>query len=430
ELAGKAKSTKGDSMQSSHKSSRKHLILSLGRKGFGEAMLGLRLAADLQQAGDEVFFLAHDSNAKLFEGRFRHLLFSSAASPLLQLYWSNCLSGFRASSIILSDYFTTTLFFVSFGLNPEMLTATGLPIFAIDTWDSSKAVLPIDILIDATRSVELWPGRIKPICPVPFLAPNDTPGAYNSLPEEVATTRRIRRHVRHTLGIGEQEKAVFFCTAEWQHPNYESQSDAARRCGALLPRLVAEYLSRLGNSVHLVHVGPKAYDLKAQMGTRYHWLPPLPPTEFDTLLASTDLLLTANISATTIAKAMVVGVPTLVLQNSISASTPEEAEAAMTRKPSPQLRAWLQDSVPLYPFALWPLGYHRFLGNILQNNPYVRGLELTELLDEEQVEAALARLLFDDSARQEHAHRQAAYLAQVRSLPMGPQVIQAGLAAA
>jgi hypothetical protein len=91
------------------------------------------------------------------------------------------------------------------------------------------------------------------------------------------------------------------------------------------------------------------------------------------------------------------------------------------------MRQWLDKVVPLFPFALWPLGYHRFLAPLLRDNPYVAALQMVELLHEREVEAALSALLFDPGARENQAHRQAVYLAQVRSLPSGAQLIKASL---
>jgi Family of unknown function (DUF6365) len=405
----------------------KHLILSLGRKGLGEAALGLRLAAELRRSGDEVFFLAHDSNKKLLGG-FPHQTISTAASPLLQLYIQGQLAGSKISSIILSDYYITTLFFALTGLGPEILTSSGLPIFAIDTWDSSKTPAEIDVLIRDTRHLTKWPGMVRSIYPVPFLHPEDTGACYASLPQEISVPRKIRRHLRHTLGLSDTSRGILFCTAEWQHPNYESEGDVARRFAAALPELIADYVARLGKDVHLVHIGPSSYDFKDTLNGHYHWLPPLPPSEFDPLMASMDLLLSANISATTIAKAMVAGIPTLVLQNSIAGTNREEVEAAMVRPASPRLAAWLDKSTPIYPFSMWPLGYYRFLAPILKDNPYMACLEIAELLDELQVEASITSLLFDQNARDSQRHRQTEYLEQVRRLPTGAQLIQAALA--
>jgi len=175
-------------------------------------------------------------------------------------------------------------------------------------------------------------------------------------------------------------------------------------------------------------VGPQRYKLGQKLNSRYHWLPPLPPVDFDQLVASMDVLLSMNISATTIAKAMVFEVPTLVLQNSISASTREEAEAAMPCAPSATLAKWLDESMPLFPFVLWPIGYYRYLKPILQDNPYVSALDVAELLHEDRIQSALSSLLFDKTARDEQAHRQASYLSHVRSLPTGAQLVQTALA--
>jgi hypothetical protein len=408
---------------------RKHLMLSLGQKGFGETILGLRLASELRATGEQVFLLAHNSNLKLLEqfGTQRSII-SSAGGPLLQLYISSCLESFEASSIILSDYFTTTLFFDRFGLNPQMLSSFGLPIIAIDTWDSDRTSQNmIDLLVGEQGARSLWPELIRPICPVPFLTPRPEARYYASLPRAVTVPRKIRKHLHHTLGVEESSRAVLFCTAEWQHPNYDSHGDAARRCAFALPLLVADYLARLGDKVHLVHVGPQPLDLKGRLDGRYHWLPPLRPPEFDTLVASMDLVLSANMSATTIAKAMASHVPVFVLQNSVKASSIEEAEAAMAGPLSPDLRKWLEDALPLFPFALWPLGYYRLITPLLQDNPYLTALDVAEILDEERVEAILHSLLFDSSARGDQKHRQKLYLDQVTALPSGAEALHTAI---
>jgi hypothetical protein len=410
---------------------RKHLMLLLGQRGFGETILGLRLASELRSQGDEVFLLAHDSNLKLLdEWGTQCSTISSLAAPLLQLYITSSLQKFAASSIILSDYLITTLFFDRYGLDSKMLSSFGLPIFAIDTWDSGRTQQKkIDLLVNEQSVRSLWPEIVQPICPVPFLAPGREPGYYSSLPQAVSVPRKIRRHLHHTLGVDEASKAVLFCTAEWQHPNYDSTDNAARKCAAAMPLLIADYLSRVGDSVHLVHVGPRPFDLQGRLEGRYHWLPPLRPPDFDMLVASMDLFLSANISATTIAKAMASGVPVFVLQNSVRASSREEAEAASPNPLSDGLKRWLDDALPLFPFALWPLGYHQLITPLLANNPYVSALDAAEMLDEQRVEAALRSLLFDSSAKEDQQHRQALYLDEVKRLPRGPELIHSALEA-
>jgi hypothetical protein len=361
----------------------------------------------------------------LFEQGFPNFTFGSHASSFLPLFIGNCLQDFDASSIILSDYFTTTLFFDQAGLTSEVLTALNLPIFAIDTWDSSKSPEDIDLFIDGSRRVTTWPDVVKSICPAPFLALDSTPAVYASLPEPISLSKTARAELRSAIGLSDNSRAVLFCSAGWQHAHFESE--AGRRLRGALPLLVADLVSRIGKNVHLVHVGPSEYDLNGKMNGRYHFMSPCSPRAFDELLASMDLLLSANISATTIAKAMLCEVPTLVLQNSFLVRTKEEAEAAMSVPPSAWFRQWLAESVPIYPFALWPLGYHRFLEPLLRENSYVDALEVVELLDEERIHSSMSALLFDETERQERLHKQTAYMSDVRCLPTGAEIIWSGL---
>lgn len=406
---------------------RKHLLLALGRKGFGEAILGLRLASELRSEGDDVFLLAHNSNAKLVdEFGAQSSTFGDLASPLLQLYISNCLMKFHASSIILSDYFTTAYFFNHFHLKPEMLVKFGLPIFAIDTWASaSKLQNQGNVSGVEPQRTGLWLDVVKPICPVPFLASEPGRRCYASLPQTITVSRKTRQRLRQTLGMTDSCKAVLFCSANWQHPYSSAQDDSVKRCAATLPLLIADYLSKLGNNVHLVHVGPERWNLQGKLACRYHWIPALHPQTFDTLLASMDVMLSANMSATTIAKSMVFNVPVFVLQNSVTASTREEAESAAPDLLSDNLKRWLDDALPLFPFVLWPMDTHAFVAPLFQNSPYATAVETSEILDERRVEATLQRLLFDPIARDHQLHQQAMYVRQVSGLPSGPQAIYA-----
>jgi Family of unknown function (DUF6365) len=420
----------------------RHLFLALNTEGLGEGVLGLTLARDLLSQGDEVFFLAHEANEKLFQADLPYLTFTTDAAALLMFYLNMCLASFRPSSLILSDYLSTVLLCEGVGQDPTALTSLGIPVAAIDTWDSTRSPDHIDLFADGfDQAVPRLPKALS-ICPVPFVAPHKDSKFYRSLPLRT-TPQKGYDSARNKLGIPEGAKVVMFCSAQWQHPGpapkrvrknttprhreYVRQWGMSRRLSANLPKLLAEYVARLGQQVHLVHVGPRAFAVQEILQGRYHWRPALPPQEFDQLLSEVDLLVTANISATTISKAMVNQVPVMVLQNRVLAFTREEAEAQMKEPASSALGAWLERSVPLFPFALWPLGYHRFVAPLLEDNPYMKAVEVVEMLDERRVEGILHGLLFDRTARAEQAHRQAAYLSHVRSLPSGAQLVNAHL---
>jgi hypothetical protein len=93
------------------------------------------------------------------------------------------------------------------------------------------------------------------------------------------------------------------------------------------------------------------------------------------------------------------------------------------------LAQWLDRAVPIFPFALWPLGFHRFLQPLLLDNPYVTAVEVVEILQQERLESVLSSLLFNRGTRENQLSHQAAYLDQVRALPTGAQIIRTSLEA-
>ncbi|HET7871081.1 MAG TPA: DUF6365 family protein [Terriglobales bacterium] len=346
----------------------------------------------------------------------------------------NVLATKKPATVILADYFANANFLFRMGVSSDCMLPQGAMIFAVDPWDCERTGYVVDMTSgqsvqvgphtgdDASRWYRQFEAIAHKLKPVPMVAPSAAKGRFCTLPRRTAVATEDRELWRQRLGFGDRDRAVLFCTNRWQHQRadglFKKQADA-------LPRLLAQYIARLGESVHLVHLGPEAYDLGIQLGKRYHWLPPVAPADFESMIAGMDLMVSANISATTIAKAMTHGVPVLVLQNSVSVTSCEDAETALASGSSVWLRAWLEQAVPLLPFSLWPVGFHRFLTPLLRDNPYVAALDIAEILDERGTEATLAGLLFEPSSREDHLHRQTAYLNQIRSLPTGAETIKA-----
>jgi hypothetical protein len=411
------------------------VIVALAANSWGRASVALEIARGLREMGDPVAFITDESLVPYFSTEsYRCETIPRHLSSIAHIYIDHLMLKLRPGSVIFCDYFSNANVLDSWGVEPKALLFKDIPSTTVDTWNFFETGPEIDVFDGQLR--QMGPGTAQQrreqfsaitykMRPVPIIATKRVSGAFSSLPPETRSGRK--RLVVDSLGLDHSARLVLFCTADWQQPKYAT-SHPGRRLSEMLPVLLAEYLMRVGPEVHLVHVGPRAFDLRGRLEGRYHWQAPLSPGEFDRLLSGADLLVSANISATTITKAMVYEVPVLVLQNSVSGQSRSEAEAGMAAPPSPWMSAWLDEAVPFYPFALWPLGYHRFLAPLLSQNPYVKALEIVEMLDEAGVESALHGLLFDPVRRAEQAHRQAAYLMQVRSLPTGAQLIKANLA--
>lgn len=406
----------------------KFLFLALTRAGWGETALGLRVAEELEAQGASISFLAHKSNSLLMSTTpFAREFISDEAGKLLRLYVDSLVQSERPSAIILSDMATTQRFCSQASVDSTFLAQYGVPLISIDTWEQALTRASMDLFLSEPQELDLRLASLsKPLLPVPVLQSTPRRGAYSCMPGPVRIPRRVRTHLRENLGIGDSERIVLLCTAAWQHMRYRSRD--GNRMAASLPLLLAEYVSRLGPSVHLVHVGPAAYPLQERLGGRYHWLPPLQTMHFEELLGSSDLLLSANISAGTNLKAISSGVPTVVVHNSHEARDLGELEPHLGTSPSEALRHWLVENLPIYRFRLWPLGWFDFLAPVLKDNPYLETVEAVELIDERGFVETCERLLFDTTARQRMQERQAAYVSAVGGLPRAAEVVRQYLA--
>jgi hypothetical protein len=378
----------------------RYLIVALSNKGYGETLLGVRLARELQASGASVEFLIHEAAAPLLaDTTFGQTPVPESAGPIFPLLLMARLRALQPRTVLLSDYSTTAIFLERHGVDPALLGALGVPVGAIDIWDMARTGSRIDVFGGQTRQLPDWFGTLDyALVPTPIGNPLNGGRCYSCLPGSTPVRKKVQRHLRRTFRLGDDDRLVLMCTAAWQHTTF--RSDAANQTAQLVPQLIAHHVRSVDPRVHLVHVGPQRFELDSD--ERYHWIPPVEPERFELLVGSADLVMGANISSTTISQAMVHGVPNLVLINSRSAE-------------------------PFFPFALWPIGYHAYVRPVLEGNPYVEAVNVTEILDEAVVKGRIRELLFDEAARAAAIARQAAYLERLAALPTGAELLRAAL---
>lgn len=392
----------------------RHLFLALSTKGFGETILGLQVARRLRQRGEEPVFLIHESSVPLLQSSpFEFMTISEHAGALLPMFVAE-LADHDTATIILSDFFTTDLWLDHHGLDHEFLTQRGVPIVAIDTWCIKTTGAAIDIYWQKTRQFEDWTDELAMVIqPVPLAPPAAGRQVYSCLPRPADAGPAGRDGLRARLGIADTDKVALFCTAGWQQTKYSCEH--AQRFAAALPVLLARYWQRLGPDVHLVHVGPHSYEMP--LDGRYHWLSQLAPAEFDAVLGGADLLLTANISSTTIAKAMVSGIPVLAMINSHEIRHAGDLARLGHVVDDEDAAPWARQNLPLYRYYMWPVGYYRFLDPLLRDSAYLEAVPTVELLDRRAVVTQIEALLHAPAARALALRRQARYVASLEGLP-------------
>ena len=179
--------------------------------------------------------------------------------------------------------------------------------------------------------------------------------------------------------------------------------------------------------MHAVHVGPQAFTGGEALAGRYHWIAQLHPDRFQALMATADLLLSFNTSATSTLSALASSLPIVLAINSHAGKTVGEVAAALPEPPAEPVRRWLERVVPLHPFRVWPLGLYGLLSPVLAGNPFADAVRAVEVLDWPALTGACRELLFDAGARERVLRRQADYVRTVRALPAAADVMLAQL---
>jgi hypothetical protein len=403
------------------------VLLAVTAGAVGELNLARVLARGLHQRGDEVVFLAPEAVGFLFQGSpFRHLAVD-ALLPLMSHHLPRALKSERADTLVLVD---ATSVFVTletvWASDADFITRLPLPVVALDVWDLPETDLRWDFGTDAlpisARALDLQ----RRLVPVPFARPRPDGTRFDALPEVEAPSARARRELREELGLGGEDRVVLLLSSRWQTPEMQHWKHH-QRLSRHLPALALEAVAALGPRVHAVHVGPQAFAGGEALAGRYHWIAQLHPDRFQALMATADLLLSFNTSATSTLSALASSLPIVLAINSHAGKTVEEVAAALPEPPAEPVRRWLERVVPLHPFRVWPLGLYGLLSPVLAANPFADAVRAVEVLDWPALTGACRELLFDAGARERVLRRQADYVRMVRALPAAADVMLAQL---
>lgn len=385
-----------------------YLFLATARAPFGEALCGLDVAMAAHGAGDRVAFLHHSALTRLFA----NVPFSRGTIDVALADLPAAIRGAVASRgfdiVVLVDALS-----VLGTIGPDRLRALiatcGARVVALDLWSCHETSMVWDVS-DLETPIDRVVLDVPALRPAPVARP-EAPGAYRALPAVVPASPHERARIRDSLAIGEHERVVVTTVGSWQLAE-QYPAGHARRLADAWPALIAQLARRLA-PCRLVHVGPAPF-VPAIAGYRH--FPQLAAEDFRHLLAASDLLLTGNIMATSIAAAIALDVPVLALGNSVAGATLDELEAGSGAPLTADARAWVAPILPLRRFAVSPLGLHAFVAPVLARNPYRDAVGHAEALDFEGT-AARARALLDDATAARSA--MARYRTQIAALP-GP----------
>jgi hypothetical protein len=393
------------------------MFFALSTAGYGETVIGLSLARQLEPLGVRSHFVISPvSEQVLARSGIPFTTIEPRMGRLVRLLLDEEVSQFKPDAIVLSDYYTYTgVFRERFGLHAWFIEEYGVPILPIDIWEWDKTSCAVDMFEEDRPTDKRILDMDVFLRPVPLAHPERAGRAYPFRLWEGTerVSRRTKRHLCETFGLGPRDRLVLLTIAPWQHMAEDRYlSSIGTHVLRGVPRLLAHYLAQLPDTTHFLIIGEVPPELAALPAGRVHALPPCSPARFTTMLGASDLVLSLNIGATTLGRAVLSDIPAVVLTNGFAvpdAVAIGEVEAKLGGL-TPAVRSWLGDMLPLHQMRMWPLGFWEFLEPILAGNPYTGAFTDLELLDEPAVVQGLERTLYDPATRDRLAAGRAQYL--------------------
>ncbi len=368
---------------------------------FGEAVMGRELAVAAHVAGHQVAFLHSSKIAPVFEGApFKRGILDDVL-PTLASAVRDAVRARNVDVVVLVDALAT--YGVLGASTRAFVESCGTKVIALDLWGCRETDLGCDMGETEVRLDSVLV-ELPTVRPAPVARP-DAPGAYRAIPD-LAERMGDRASTRARLGIGEHERVVFTATGTWQSPTKYPPASAMHRIADAWPSALALVLRRL-RDVRVLHVGPRPMPLEGS----YLHVSQVPPEEFHRLLVASDVAIGNNVMATSIASALALDVACVVVESTRACMTIDEAGAVPE-----DVRRWLSSVVPLYPYAVLPLGLRRFVTPILAGNPFADAIDRCDILDPDATAARVAALLERDPKKRD---ARASYRAQIAALPSG-----------
>jgi hypothetical protein len=390
---------------------------------YGELHMALDLAARQRAAGIEPVFLIPPSHAALTAAKgIQYETLIPGSGKLNAMLLRDVRRRYRPKAVILADFLNYSFCERHYGLGLDDLDALDAPVSTFDIYDFGQTGGRVDTYGFYAKnmrdiSVDRYHRLLQPSPIVPPAPPrSDQIIKYPLFENFDRATQRERAEARDLLGFGGRDKVVLVTSALWQkmHRPYDAVQPFIDACKQALD----EILARVARDAVVVSVGASTVGETREIpGLRRYGH--LPADEFDRIAAACDLYVSNNYISTSMGRLVLRGVPTLLVQNSIS-KHPDGEYIWFGREGSP-LPPQLRSVARAYPFRMYPVGWHSFLRPVVRDNDFYRIMRHTEVFDVDGSVAVIEAILRgDDAERSQRVWDR--YRAQLEKLPTAAEM--------
>jgi hypothetical protein len=383
---------------------------------YGELLIALHFAKRIKKAGYNPYFFIPPSHEKMLrKEEIPYTTLIPKLGNINRIFLKDYEDKYHPELVILADFINYYFCERHYGLKMEDLRVFRGRIGTFDDFDwnlgkrkmdtygfESKNIIDVDV-----KDLEFW------LAPCPIVNPSNgdkeqgSKICYSLVDEFIRYEPDEKERLRIELGLPKSKKIILVTSAVWQetyknYPKVVNFVEAANRA-------YKDILSEASKDGILVYVGPGSFFGEDEIPSNVMVLNQLPPDVFEKYAAACDLVVSRNITSTTFAKLALSGIPAVMVKSSLFFDSKTKHGLKLPYKTNQQVSDLLDSLEFCYPYLMYPVGWHSFLKPVIENNPYMDVITVTELFDVDGSVESIRNILENSSIQASFMEKAAAY---------------------
>lgn len=386
---------------------------------YGELTIALEFAKQLDTDRFKPLFLIPHSHANIVNSQgFAYMLLSQSGN-INRCVMSELESLHKPALIVLADILNYNFCDRHFGITIDDLNLFSGKKGGFDLYDYSERKNKVDTYGNVSKEMQEVQLDFLDFLlqPAPILHPIPSKRANvfrYPLLDGNSLAREVRKENRD-CSADKKEKMILITSAKWQ---IDRTFKIHRKYIEACIRAMEEIFLALPESVRVVSLGTQSLFLKRRHPNFIHE-DSVPPDEFREIMATTDLIISNNFISTSMIRAVLRGIPTMLIQNSYLKRDGVKKWIGRDMPAEPKL---LESCDIAYPFRVFPIGWFAFLQGIVRKNPFYRLPWIGELFEPSKTSETIVSILGERSVSNDIPRKQ--YMEQLNRLDKPNTILQ------
>lgn len=395
---------------------------------YGELTIACEFAKGLKDKNIHPYFLVPPTHKDIMaKSGFCYTTMLPRNGKINRLLMQDIEMRYKPQLVILADFLNYNFCEQHYGLKPEDLSIFSGKLGTFDDFDWAVTGKYMDTYgFKSKKFADIDIRRYGfSLCPCPVVNPNGRERQqtyhYKLAIHEIPYSEEQKDKYKQKLGLDPNRKLIVFTSATWQE-SYKQYPDIISFV-EFNNGLFYWMLNELAKDYTILCVGEEGFFSKSENPNimfRKHMLPEV----FKEYLLATDLFMARNIVSTSLARAVLSGIPSISIQNSYL-SVPDDLKNRIRNLQDDKhgLVDKMDSLKRCYKYRMYPVGWHVFLEPICADNPYLETFLKLEQFEFDKSIESIRELLENSSLRDGMRDKVCNYNKQLDQLMSAEEIV-------